>query len=453
MPDESPIDLQDLIDNPHEDLHVELKAWMDLKEPSNRANVARHLAALCNHGGGILIFGFNDDGSICTPHAADLSQYDHNVFAGVIDRYLNPTFQCRVVQLARTQGGSVFPIIRVPPHGSTPVFAKADGPKIDGRVTGIRAGAIYVRVPGPKSVAIDRPEFFRPLVHRCVINERESLLGSIGKLLGTTTPATAPTDLSLSDWADAAHKRFLVVANESQYPWPVSIADNHYQLSFRILGLEKAYLDLNTLQQEMQRAHTATRNIVSTGWSMFYQFTRPEIAPYVIVDDTGGRNVDAFETNLLANSRDGVGLPDFWHVTANGRATLIRCYREDRAVFQGRQPGTWLAPRLLIREITELITYAKELSKAFVGANSVEFRCSWWGLKNRHIADFESAVEWDERVSRVSTRTSSGQWAAEEIIADIAPIVTSLANPALRLFNGLELSPDFVRKEMPRFLT
>ena len=54
-------DLNDLIEIPRETLEIELKKWLDLSEPVVRANIARHLAALANYGGGYLVFGFEDD--------------------------------------------------------------------------------------------------------------------------------------------------------------------------------------------------------------------------------------------------------------------------------------------------------------------------------------------------------------------------------------------------------
>ena len=46
-------DLTDLVDNPREALDIELKQWLDLTDNLAKANIARHLAALCNHGGAI----------------------------------------------------------------------------------------------------------------------------------------------------------------------------------------------------------------------------------------------------------------------------------------------------------------------------------------------------------------------------------------------------------------
>ena len=54
-------DLKDLIENPRENEGIELKSWVDLDDAYQRAQLARHLAALANHGGGYLIFGFKDD--------------------------------------------------------------------------------------------------------------------------------------------------------------------------------------------------------------------------------------------------------------------------------------------------------------------------------------------------------------------------------------------------------
>ena len=53
-------DLSDLIAGANENLGVEFKAWMDTTDPEHRAKLARHIAALANHGGGYLVFGIDD---------------------------------------------------------------------------------------------------------------------------------------------------------------------------------------------------------------------------------------------------------------------------------------------------------------------------------------------------------------------------------------------------------
>ena len=61
-------------------------------------------------------------------------------------------------------------------------------------------------------------------------------------------------------------------------------------------------------------------------------------------------------------------LPDYWRLAPNGRATLIRAYREDRehsAKALSRRSGTWLSPETVIRETTEVVTHARFLARHF----------------------------------------------------------------------------------------
>lgn len=58
-------DLSELVAGKSEDLGVEYKAWMDTSQPEVRAKLARHIAALSNHGGGYLIFGVDDTTREC----------------------------------------------------------------------------------------------------------------------------------------------------------------------------------------------------------------------------------------------------------------------------------------------------------------------------------------------------------------------------------------------------
>ena len=138
-------DLNDLIEIPRETLEIELKKWLDLSEPVVRANIARHLAALANYGGGYLVFGFEDDLTREQKRPPSLDSYNRDTFTAIIKRYLTPTFQCEVL-IVLAGNGEEFPVIRVPGHGRVPISAKADGPNNDkGRIQGIVAGTYYIR--------------------------------------------------------------------------------------------------------------------------------------------------------------------------------------------------------------------------------------------------------------------------------------------------------------------
>lgn len=89
-------ELTELVDTPHERLDVEYKAWLDLNDNEARAKVARHLCALANHGGGYLVFGFEDDMTPSGARASSGGPYDQDSLSGIVKRYLVPAFQVAI---------------------------------------------------------------------------------------------------------------------------------------------------------------------------------------------------------------------------------------------------------------------------------------------------------------------------------------------------------------------
>jgi hypothetical protein len=127
MPDDRP-DLQDLIENPPERLDVELKDWIDIaNDRVARAKIARHLAALANHGGGYLVFGFDDSRTANPSLQFPLKTFERDNISSIVQTYLTPTFQCEVY-LVTSRTGITHPVVWVPSHGAIPVCSKADGP-------------------------------------------------------------------------------------------------------------------------------------------------------------------------------------------------------------------------------------------------------------------------------------------------------------------------------------
>ena len=159
-------DINDLVEFPRETMEIELKEWLDLSEPLVRAKIARHLAALANHGGGWIIFGFKDDLSKDEKRPQSLDDYNRDTFGAIIKRYLSPAFECDV-SLVTDKSDHKFPVIRVPSHDRVPIAAKADGPADGkGRIQGINSGTYYIRKPGPESAPIVGAEEWTPLIRR-----------------------------------------------------------------------------------------------------------------------------------------------------------------------------------------------------------------------------------------------------------------------------------------------
>src|SRR4051812_46157204 len=85
-----------VIDHQTEAPDIEYKEWMDLFDNKNKAKIAKHLCALCNFGGGYLIFGIGDDGAHAEPHPGELSGYNQDLINGIVEKYLAPAFHCSV---------------------------------------------------------------------------------------------------------------------------------------------------------------------------------------------------------------------------------------------------------------------------------------------------------------------------------------------------------------------
>lgn len=454
MGSEDPTDLTDLVDYPRETLDIELKRWIDLRERVAQAKIARHIAALANHGGGWIVFGFCDDGTVDPERPAELSLYNRDTFGGIVTRLLTPAFQCDV-QLVKASSGMNYPVVRVPPHGAVPIGVKADGPHdAKGLPQGIRAGTYYVRKPGPKSEAAIGMEDWQPLIRRCVTFDRDTLLADITRAIQPRVePPTVAVNDRLKIWHEESDSRWqAIVERATTLRWLVDICTNHCQLSYMIVSDTKIAIPASELQQVLEAVNRDVRETVWTGWSMFYPFTRPEIAAALHPEFADGSGVDVLESNLITDGDFDISLPDYWRYSVDGRATIIRPYREDRkrsVESKRRPPGTWLSPETIIRETAELVTHARLMAERYEGS-SVAFRCTWSGLAERELDDWSGY--WSRgRIARANQRITTGIWEVPALAANWPEAVAQLACPVLSLFGIDHCGPDMVANMAPRF--
>ncbi len=448
-------DLKDLIENPRETLAIELKSWIDLDDQIQRAKVARHLGALANHGGGYLIFGFKDDLSRDENLPDSLEKYNRDKFTAIVKRYLTPTFQCEVV-VVPDSGGNRFPVVRVPGHGAAPIAVRRDGPQdAKGKPQAIAKGTYYIRKPGPESAPIIGAAEWSPLISRCVRNDRDQLLSDIAGLVQTPgTPAPGARQ-RLEQWHKANETRFLELLSEAeQLHWPVSITENRCQLSYLISVEGSEQLPMDSLVKILEEVNNEVRDTVWTGWSMFYPFSGPNIEPVVFPERADGTGGNLLETNLMGDGDFDSSLPDYWRVAPDGRASLVRAYREDRERSVRdleRKAGTWLDPETVVRETTELVAHANGLARRMEGATRVGFRCTWMGLKGRELAGFNSP--WRRgRIARATRRTTEGEWGVTQLRAARSTIVAELSCPILELFGFSDCDSAFVERMADRFV-
>ena len=440
-------DLSDLVDNPRETLEIEVKQWLDLQDPVVRANLARHMAALFNHGGGYLVFGIRDDLTIDPGRPSSLDGFNRDTLSAIVKKYLSPAFQCDVTIVTSASEGE-FPIVRVPGHGVVPVCAKQNGPHdANGKPQGIRVGTCYIRAPGPESIAISSPQDWSALIRRCTLNDRDALLRDMALILRDREAMAPVTEDRLQSWHRHTEARFHeVLSTAESFSSPVPLKDNCYQLSYLISHNDEA-APIGDLHRMLEEINNEVRDTVWTGWSMFYPFSRPEIRPSVHPEKLDGTGGDLLEANLLGFDTT---LPDFWRIAPDGRASLIRRYRED---VHGREPRPWLSPETVLRETAELVRHARAFARHFPSASMVSFRCTWKGLKGRELKDFDPSISWSPgRIATANERTVSGEYQVVQLSTAWPKIVSDLGCPILHLFGLTYCSSELVEGMAPRFI-
>jgi hypothetical protein len=439
-----------LVDHRTEEPDVEYKSWMDLASSENKSKTAKHLCALANYGGGWLVFGIADDGSHALPHPDELGGYNQDTINGIVSRYLHPSFHCNVHFVTSRATGRLYPVVQVPPHGAQPICAKSDGPLVDKRRIGVTQGTHYIRVPGPNSVPIDRPELWQQLLHRCVVRERDTLLASISRLF--VSPAVVPNRSPLDDFVDDAIARWNDLQKQG---WLVDPKQNRTALGFQFLqgtGDPSPQIKLSSLKDAIREASNAA-DAECSGQTTFDMSHRGSTAPSVLVVG----QTEGYETASIQEKGAYVFAPAYWRALATDIGAEVRPYHEDtdwvRSAMTQRSsrawvPGAHLSPRFQAARIYEFMAFVRNLAQAFPSAERVTLTADYSGLTDRTIRDTVPGIHYsvDRKAASVGRRIRIEATIESLAGGGAADSATLLLNPTLRLFDGWEVASEFIRK-------
>lgn len=261
---------------------------------------------------------------------------------------------------------------------------------------------------------------------------------------------------AVQKWHEAAERRFegLVGEQVTERDAATFLTQSHFHLSYGIETTDKQELDPAKLTDILRGANDEVHDLVRTGWSMFYIFTRDGIRPYTMVDPTSGKgDKDFLECSLLNESITGA--TDLWRVSADGYATLLRGYFEDRnelAKYMNGTPGAFISPNWLVRDLGEMVRHARAFAEKFDNSKLVSFRCEWRGLTNRRIADpmgWWGPYQFDKGAE---ARVSSGSWTVAQLEEKWPLIVATLAGPVMRAAGiGQIVNADWVKGQSGRW--
>lgn len=441
--------LADLLIDPREDLDLEIKNWLDLRNDNDaKATFAKAALALANHGGGFVVFGLTrtDRGMVeAEGRPVTLDAYGQDLINGIIQNYADPPFHC-AVHVVPNQTGALFPIVVIPGAHRVPVRARRAGPH--GNI--VELNAIYIRKPGPRSETPQSAQDWDTLLRRCLANRRDEMFDQIRDLITGAVPQVAapPTPARLDQWIEASLTRWKALIA----PLPVGAGPRcphgHYWFSYELEG------DLRNVEPARLPDVLRASVVRHTGWPPFWYPTRPGIEPYpfdgLVECWLGG------DPQTLVSDRDAAH-SDFWRISPGGLAFLLRGYQEDGtdAQRQGQSPvapGSLFDITLPVWRVGETMLHAMSLARRLVeGPATVSFVAHYEGLTGRALTSISGHRNvWDDRIARQNAITLRTRVDANSIAPNLPEIVHPLLKPLYALFDFFDLPMQLVREELAR---
>jgi hypothetical protein len=378
-------DLAALVTAKSEALEIEYKSWVDTSVAETRAKLARHLAALSNHGGGYLIFGVDDKTKVPQGATAlDPKLFNEDAISAIVKRYLDPRFQCRIEWVE--SGGISYPIVIVPAHGSRPVIAIADGPADEkGRPVGIREGGLYIRSAGPESIAIRRPDDWIALLERCLRHRADILANIMRQAIGSSSkPSLAALDLlkgaclaTADSFAAQIHDVVPQVA-EKDRPRVREMADNFAVLGYALVGENGELLQLENIRNLNTRADVGMHQYAYYGWNSFLPLHVPERAPQLRTESLLDQDRSYLEGMRIAKSALLPAAFDYWRMYEDGVCCFAESYRDD---FEGR--SNRLGAGLSLIKLHSILAHARLVGQEMPAIAKIVVYMDWKGLAGR----------------------------------------------------------------------
>ena len=441
--------LSDLLIDPRESLDFEIKNWLDLRGDNDaKATFVKAAMALANHGGGFIALGLTEvDAGVIEAQGrpATFDAYGQDLINGIVQNYAEPAFHC-AVHIVPDRAGALFPVVVVPGGHRVPIRARRAGP----HGNTVELNAIYVRKPGPRSEVPLSAQEWDGLLARCLANRRDEMFDQIRGLIAGAVPqmAVPPEPARLDRWIDASTARWNALVAALPAGAGPRCPHGFHWFAYEIEGTAR---QIGPAQlPEVLRASVVRH----TGWPPFWFPTRAGIEPYPI--DSLVECWLGGDPQTSVGERDAAH-SDFWRISPDGFAFLLRGYQEDGADVQrpGRQvagPGTLFDVTLPVWRVGEVMLHAASLSRRLVdGPATINFVAHYSGLAGRALTSLSGRRHvWDARVARQDAITLRTRIDAASIDPNLPEIVQPLLAPLYGLFDFADLPMELVAEELGR---
>ena len=439
------INPQRFIVDPTEDLDAEYKGWLNLRKYADKANLAKAVIALANHGGGVVILGFEEQstGLVARPKPAEIPDVTQDDINAAIHRYAEPQLHCRLYAVEHPDLGSVHPVIRVP-GSDVPVMSKRDQSE-----AGLRQHKVYVRKPGPRSEEPQTADEWRTLLDRCVRARREDMLDSIrGIVLGRVEESELVdhTALGLEGFMDSSRERWMALVQNEPKDVPYHFPNGHYEIAIALVN-PRSEVSLSELKDRLAVA----QRVQTSGWPPFLDIGVEGLGPYP--------NENCIEAWLGRPTPrkiyDDPSYAEFWRASRSGQLYSIRGYGEDGVGETNslqRNPGTILAINLSVIRNWECLRFAGHLSRTFEDVEEIKVQCLYTGLSGRALIDGSTPALLIRRgVSQVDKVQLANQFTLQQLEDNMTEVLHRVMTPLFEHFSFFKLTQSHVQDIMDRY--
>jgi hypothetical protein len=428
---------------PSEKFDIELKTWLDLKQPRHIAGLVKALLALRNNNGGYLFIGFNDKTQRPDPLPRKFRQprrvYSSDMIQRLVSDYASDPFGIAIEFVKRERRDH--PVVVVPAGILYPVAINKD--LMDGGKQLLRKGDLYFRslaANGSVSSAVAAPSDWKRIMDVCFLNREADIGVFIRKHLSAIGNAELPPELRdrCNQFIQKGFRRFSDCHNDWQVnrkiPYDHTVLKSTWEA---VVVFDPPLVHTANLPFLNSVMAAVPANASSTGLFLTDRRGWPE---------GDGRPVqisDGFESLC-----DGTNPIQFWRIEPSGS------FYHGSTMFEDR-PGQvlHLDPMIAIQSVASTClaaiaiagTLHSDVSKLKIGCL---FR--WRGLTNRNL---KSGLSWF--TGNVFKAVDTKKVAFISLPGDaapnsIAPYVIDIVKPLFATFDGASLDEKMVENAVQR---
>ncbi len=436
--------LERFILNPIEDLDAEYKGWLDLRVERDRANLAKAVIALANHGGGVIVLGFEElsTGLVARPKPTGIPDVTQDSVNDAVRRYAEPQLHCRLYSVKHPDVDSIHPVIRVP-GSEVPVMSKRDQSD-----EGLRQYKVYVRKPGPRSEEPQTADEWRILLDRCVRARREDMLDAIRQIvLGRVEDSDLDhTAAELEGFIDSSRERWMSLVHNEPRDAPHCFPNGHYEIAIGRIGAQPA-ISLSELKDKLGIA----QRVQTSGWPPFMDVGVRDLNPHAYEGC-----IEAWIGRPLPNKMfNDPSRSDFWRASPTGQLYSIRGYSEDGGEWANSlqlNPGTTLTVNNSVLQIWECLRFASRFLRTFGDFEDVIIRCQFAGLSGRTLVDsLDPAFSIRRGVGQVDEVPLTGQFTLKQLEDNMPEVLSHLMGPMFEHFEFFQLTVAHVQNIIDRY--